>query len=48
MSDVLPRLTPAFSDKYRIECELGPGGMATVFRAHDLNWFPGPRVKLAK
>jgi eukaryotic-like serine/threonine-protein kinase len=36
MSEVLPRLTPALSDKYRIERELGAGGMATVFRAHDL------------
>jgi hypothetical protein len=33
MSEVLPRLTPALSDKYRIERELGAGGMATVFRA---------------
>jgi Tol biopolymer transport system component len=36
MSEALLRLTPALSDRYRIERELGAGGMATVFRAHDL------------
>jgi hypothetical protein len=29
MSDPLPRLTAALSDKYRIERELGAGGMTT-------------------
>jgi len=33
---VLTRLTPGLSDRYRIDRELGAGGMATVFRAHDL------------
>ncbi len=36
MSEALLRLTPALSERYRIERELGSGGMATVFRAHDL------------
>jgi serine/threonine protein kinase len=36
MSEALFRLKPALSDRYRIERELGAGGMATVFRAHDL------------
>src|SRR6059058_1611990 len=36
MSEALLRLTPALSDRYRIERELGAGGMATVFLAHDL------------
>ena len=36
MSDALTRLTAALADRYRIERELGQGGMATVYLAHDL------------
>jgi len=36
MTDTLERLTTALSDRYRIERELGAGGMATVYLAHDL------------
>ncbi len=36
MTTSLSRLTAALSDRYRIERELGAGGMATVFLAHDL------------
>ncbi len=36
MSDVVTRLTAALADRYRIERELGQGGMATVYLAHDL------------
>ena len=36
MSHVLASLTTALADRYRIERELGQGGMATVYLAHDL------------
>ena len=36
MSDSLARLRAALADRYRIERELGQGGMATVYLALDL------------
>jgi len=33
MQDVVARLTAALADRYRIERELGAGGMATVYLA---------------
>jgi Tol biopolymer transport system component len=33
---VLERLASALADRYRVEGELGTGGMATVYLAHDL------------
>ena len=36
MTDALDRLKAALADRYRIERELGAGGMATVYLAEDL------------
>ena len=36
MPDVLTQLAQALRDRYRVERELGAGGMATVYLAHDL------------
>ena len=34
--DLLRRLQAALSDRYRLERELGQGGMASVYLARDL------------
>ncbi len=36
MTDSVGRLAASLSDRYRIERELGQGGMATVYLAHDV------------
>ena len=36
MTDLLAKLETALSDRYRLQRELGAGGMATIYLAHDL------------
>jgi serine/threonine-protein kinase len=36
VTDTLARLADAVQERYRIEREVGQGGMATVYLAHDL------------
>jgi eukaryotic-like serine/threonine-protein kinase len=36
MTGSIDRLTAALADRYRIERELGHGGMATVYLTHDV------------
>src|SRR5688572_30675240 len=36
MNASIERLSVALADRYRIERELGQGGMATVYLAHDI------------
>src|SRR5689334_8503151 len=36
MGEVETQAFPALSDRYQIEREIGAGGMATVYLAHDL------------
>lgn len=36
MADILDRLKAALADSYAIEEEIGAGGMATVYLAHDV------------
>ncbi|MBE0595110.1 MAG: serine/threonine protein kinase, partial [Gemmatimonadales bacterium] len=48
MSEILDRLTSALADRYRIERELGAGGMATVFLAEDLKHHRRVAIKVLK
>ncbi len=48
MSESLARLTAALADRYRIERELGAGGMATVYLAEDLKHNRLVAVKVLK
>jgi eukaryotic-like serine/threonine-protein kinase len=48
MSAVVERLAAALADRYRIEHELGAGGMATVYLAEDLKHRRRVAVKVLK
>ena len=48
MADILPRLQRLLADRYRLERELGAGGMATVFLAHDLKYERDVAIKVLK
>lgn len=37
MDDALTRLSAALADRYRVDREIGAGGMAMVYLAHDIN-----------
>jgi serine/threonine-protein kinase len=48
MSETLARLLSALADRYRVERELGAGGMATVYLAEDLKHRRRVAVKVLK
>ncbi len=48
MSNPVERLAAALSDRYRIESELGSGGMATVYLAEDLKHHRKVAVKVLR
>ena len=48
MSDIITRLFTALADQYRIEREIGSGGMATVYLARDLKHDRDVAVKVLR
>ena len=48
MTDITSRLTAALADHYVIERQLGEGGMATVYLAHDVKHDRNVAVKVLR
>jgi len=48
VTDAVTRLAAALTDRYRIERELGQGGMATVYLAEDLKHNRKVAIKVLK
>jgi serine/threonine-protein kinase len=48
MAELLERLTVALASRYRLQRELGQGGMAKVFLAHDLKYDRDVAVKVLR
>ena len=48
MEEVLERLRAALADRYRVERELGSGGMATVYLAEDLRHGRAVAIKVLR
>ena len=46
--DLVQQLTAALADRYRVERELGAGGMATVYLAHDLRHGRAVAIKVLR
>src|SRR5207249_5984941 len=48
VAELLDRITVALADRYRIERELGQGGMATVYLAEDLKHHRKVAIKVLR
>jgi hypothetical protein len=48
MTDLVERLKAALADRYRLERELGAGGMATVYLAEDLKHHRPVAIKVLR
>ena len=46
--DVIRTLNSALTGRYEVECEIGAGGMATVFRARDVRHNRNVALKVLK
>jgi eukaryotic-like serine/threonine-protein kinase len=48
VADLLDRLKTALQDRYTIEREIGSGGMATVYLAHDIKHYRKVAIKVMR